>query len=54
VTFFTKPDFFDLLAGTDELRKRIIAGDSPAEIRNGWAAELADYKRLREGYLMYP
>ena len=54
VEFFTNPDFFDLLAGTDELRKRIIAGDSPKIIRGGWAADLTDYRALRKKYLLYP
>ncbi|TXF91381.1 DUF1343 domain-containing protein [Neolewinella aurantiaca] len=54
VEFFTRPDFFDLLAGTDELRQRIIAGDSAEAIRAGWAAELADYRLLRSRYTLYP
>ncbi|MCX8209627.1 MAG: DUF1343 domain-containing protein [Lewinella sp.] len=54
MTFFTRPDFFDLLAGTDELRKRIIAGDSAEAIRAGWAAELADYRVMRSRYTLYP
>ncbi|MFT4686174.1 MAG: hypothetical protein ACI92C_002128 [Neolewinella sp.] len=54
ITFFTRPDFFDLLAGTDELRKRIIAGDSAGAIRAGWAAELADYRVMRSRYTLYP
>ena len=54
VEFFTRPDFFDLLAGTDELRKRILAGDSAEAIRAGWAAELTDYRAMRRQYLLYP
>lgn len=54
IEFFTRPDFFDLLAGTDELRKRIIAGDTPAEIRASWAADLQNYRVMRAGYLLYP
>jgi uncharacterized protein YbbC (DUF1343 family) len=53
VKFFTRPDFFDLLAGTDELRLRITAGDSAEEIRAGWAADLADYRAMRSKYLLY-
>ena len=54
VDFFTNAKFFDLLAGTDELRKRIIAGNSAKAIRAGWAAELADYRTMRQQYLLYP
>src|SRR5690606_867459 len=36
-TFFARPEFFDKLAGTDELRKQIIAGQSEAQIRESWA-----------------
>lgn len=54
VDFFTNAEFFDLLAGTNELRQRIIAGDSAEAIRAGWAAELADYGIMRRKYLLYP
>ncbi|WP_116105864.1 exo-beta-N-acetylmuramidase NamZ domain-containing protein [Lewinella sp. IMCC34191] len=54
VDFFTRADFFDLLAGTDELREMIVAGDSEADIRASWVEELADYRAMREGYLLYP
>jgi len=53
-TFFSRPEFFDKLAGTDELRKQIIAGQSEAEIRESWAADLAAYKAMRKNYLLYP
>ena len=52
--FFARPDFFDKLAGTDELRKQIIAGWNEAKIRAGWADDLATYKQLRKKYLLYP
>lgn len=51
--FFTQPSFFDKLAGTDELRKQIIAGKSEQEIRYQWQKELEDYKKMREKYLLY-
>ena len=54
VTFFTRPDFFDLLAGTDSLRKMIEAGASEEDIRASWTADLAAYRTLRERYLLYP
>ncbi|HMR19103.1 MAG TPA: DUF1343 domain-containing protein, partial [Sphingobacterium sp.] len=51
--FFSRPDFFDKLAGTDELRKQIIAGLSEEEIRGSWKAELDAYKEMRKKYLIY-
>lgn len=53
VDFFTRPDFFDLLAGTDQLRRDILAGKPAAEIRAGWAEELAAFRELRRPYLLY-
>jgi len=54
VEFFTRPDFFDKLAGTDELRKQIIAGLTEEEIRASWKADLAAYRNMRQRYLLYP
>lgn len=52
--FFTRADFFDKLAGTDELRKQIIAGKTEQEIRDSWKPELEAYKQMRKKYLLYP
>ncbi|WP_233789341.1 exo-beta-N-acetylmuramidase NamZ domain-containing protein [Sphingobacterium sp. HMA12] len=52
-TFFARPEFFDKLAGTDQLRKQIIAGESEVQIRNAWAADLKVYKQMRKKYLLY-
>jgi uncharacterized protein YbbC (DUF1343 family) len=52
--FFTAPDFFDKLAGNDQLRKQLIAGSSVSDIRNSWQQDLADYKKMRRKYLLYP
>lgn len=52
--FFARPEFFDKLAGTDELRKQIIAGKTESEIRDSWAEELKAYKDMRKKYLLYP
>ena len=49
-----RPDFLDLLAGTDQLRKLIVAGKSEEEIRESWADELETYRALRKKYLLYP
>lgn len=52
--FFSRPDFFDKLAGTDELRKQIVAGMDEEAIRSSWAADLDVYKQMRKKYLLYP
>lgn len=52
--FFVRAEFFDKLAGTDQLRKQIIAGKTEAEIRDSWKEELSDYKEMRKQYLLYP
>lgn len=46
-------NFFDKLAGTDQLRKDILAGKSESEIRNSWKQELEMYKEKRQKYLLY-
>ncbi|GAB2500247.1 exo-beta-N-acetylmuramidase NamZ family protein [Algoriphagus taiwanensis] len=46
-------NFFNTLAGTDELKKQILAGKSEAEIRESWKAGLEEYKQKREKYLIY-
>src|SRR5690606_36736473 len=51
--FFARPEFFDKLAGTDELRKQILAGKSEIEIRESWKSDLDDYKKMRNKYLLY-
>ena len=51
--FFARPDFFDKLAGTDELRKQIIAGLTEEEIRASWEDDLQAYKEMRQKYLLY-
>ena len=51
--FFTSPDFFDKLAGTDVIRKMIISGKSEAEIRAAFTPGLEAFKGKREKYLLY-
>lgn len=46
-------NFFDRLAGTDQLRKDILAGKTEAEIRASWKKDLVNYKNIREKYLLY-
>ncbi len=52
--FFSRADFFDKLAGTDQLRQQIIAGNSEEEIRSSWQNDLTIYKKMRKKYLLYP
>jgi uncharacterized protein YbbC (DUF1343 family) len=52
--FFSRPEWFDLLAGTKELRRQLILGMSEDEIRTTWQQELTEYKALRKKYLLYP
>ena len=52
--FFVRAEFFDKLAGTDQLRKQIIAGKTETEIRDSWKEELNEYKEMRKQYLLYP
>ncbi len=46
-------NFFDKLAGSDQLRKDIIAGKSEAEIKASWQKDLGIYTDLRKKYLLY-
>lgn len=45
---------FDKLAGTENLKKQIIAGTPEAEIRQSWEPGLSAFKTLRKKYLIYP
>lgn len=53
VTFFNSPKFMDKLAGTDKLRKAIMAGKSAEQIRLSWRAGIIDFKQKRKPYLLY-
>lgn len=44
---------FDKLAGTENLKKQIIAGKTEAEIRASWEPALSLYKLMRKKYLLY-
>lgn len=52
--FFSNPEFFDKLAGTDQLRLQLIEGKSASDIRNSWQKGLDEYKVKRKKYLLYP
>ena len=52
-----KPDFFnkyfDKLAGTDQLRKEILAGKDKYTIRWSWKKDVDAFKKIRKKYLLY-
>lgn len=45
---------FDKLAGTENLKRQIIAGVTEAEIRRSWEPGLSAFKVIRKRYLLYP
>lgn len=47
-------NFFDKLAGSDQLRKDILTGKSESEIRESWKKDLELYQISRSKYLLYP
>lgn len=51
--FFTSISAFDRLAGSDSLRKQMIAGNTEAQIRASWQKDLEQYKVIRKKYLLY-
>lgn len=51
--FFLKNLFFDKLAGTDELRKQIIAGKTADQIKASWKSDLENFQEIRAKYVMY-
>ncbi|UKN03062.1 DUF1343 domain-containing protein [Paracrocinitomix mangrovi] len=51
--FFVSNGFFNLLAGSSELRKGIEAGMSEEEIRERWQSDINTFKKVREKYLLY-
>ncbi len=52
--FITRARFFDLLAGTDQLRQQIIQNHSLETIKESWKQDLDSYKKMRTNYLIYP
>jgi uncharacterized protein YbbC (DUF1343 family) len=46
-------NYFNTLAGTDQLKKMIIEGKTASEIEASWQSDLDSYKKLREKYLIY-
>lgn len=52
-SFFDRARWFDLLMGTDTVRKAILAGKDETAIRAGWKDELQKYREMRKKYLLY-
>ena len=52
--FFINSNFFDKLAGTDQLRKQLVSGMDEESIRMSWQDDLEKFKSIREKYLLYP
>jgi len=46
-------NYFNTLAGTDQLKKMIMDGKSEGEIKASWSSDLEAYKVKREKYLIY-
>jgi uncharacterized protein YbbC (DUF1343 family) len=46
-------NFFDELAGTDELRQQIQKGLTEEQIRDSWQPQLYKFKAVRKKYLLY-
>jgi uncharacterized protein YbbC (DUF1343 family) len=46
-------DYFDKLAGTDELRKQLLEGWTEQQIRQSWQGNLKKFRMLRIKYLLY-
>jgi uncharacterized protein YbbC (DUF1343 family) len=49
----THKDFFDLLAGSTELRCQIASGMNAEQIRASWQEALTEYRRMRARYVLY-
>lgn len=49
---FFRPSF-NLLAGSEVLKKKIMAGEPPEKIKESWKEELDSFKKIRKKYLLY-
>ena len=52
-SFFLKNNFFNKLAGNDQLMQQVKEGVSEKDIRKSWAPALEHYKTSRKKYLLY-
>lgn len=51
--FFLDNNFIDKLAGSDQLRKQILAGKNEQEIKETWQPGLVAFLKIRAKYLIY-
>lgn len=51
--FITNERFFDLLAGSSDLRESLMRGDNESMIRDSWKQDLDNFKKIRLNYLVY-
>lgn len=51
--FFKSPSFMDKLAGTDNIRKMILAGKNAEQISETWKKDIIKFKHSRKQYLLY-
>ena len=51
--FFTRPHWFDLLMGTNQVRLDILKNKTEEQIRSAWQKKLNQYKEIRKKYLLY-
>ena len=51
--FIFKENYFDKLAGSNQLRKGLLEGKNPSQIIKGWKNELEKFKLIRNKYLLY-
>ena len=52
-SFLTRPKWFDLLMGTNQVRLDILNGQSEKEIRSAWLEDMNKYKEMRKKYMLY-
>ena len=46
-------NFFDKLAGNNQLKLQIIEGKNSKEIKSSWQLDLEEFKKIRQKYLLY-
>lgn len=51
--FFTRPHWFDLLTGTNQVHLDILKNKTEEQIRSAWQKKLNQYKEIRKKYLLY-
>ncbi|MDP4217105.1 MAG: DUF1343 domain-containing protein [Bacteroidota bacterium] len=52
--FSGSSNFFNKLAGNDQLKQQLIEGKTEEEIRKSWEPALGNFLKIRKKYLLYP